>query len=80
MFWSFFPNRYRREKESIQQKFNEQEIKAIKLEKEVKGYIYIFIHKHTHMSSFTNMPTLDCDLLTGWLYLMCIYDFLFEKV
>ena len=57
-------------------------MKAIKLEKEVKGYmfIYIFKHTHVHVSSFTNMLTPDCDLLTGWLYLMCIYDVLFEKV
>ena len=54
IFWSFFPNRYRREKESIQQKFNEQEMKAITLEEEVKGYIYIYqntrvlIHIYAH--------------------------------
>lgn len=42
----FFPNRYRREKDSLQEKYTEQEMKASRLEEEVQRYQW---KHHTHL-------------------------------
>lgn len=50
MYCTFFLLRYQKEGDSLQAKYNEQEMRAIKLEEEVERYTQTHVHacRHSH--------------------------------